>query len=287
MFSIIGVVLLFAIVFGGYISHGGDMAPILHAAPGETFIIGGAGVAGMLTGNSMEIFKGAFGGFGRVIKGPRFNKDDVLGVMLVVFKLMKTLKAEGAVAMESHVEAPESSPIFGECPKMLTDHGLVDLVCNTIRLMVVSSGTLSPYAVEDVMDAAIKHHHHEDMAPAEALGVLAGALPALGIVACVLGVVKTMAAIDQPPPVLGGMVGSALVGTFLGVFMAYGIFEPFANRLKQIVDQDGEILKAAKQIIIGNMHGHPPALIIEAARVCINHHCQPTFAEVFDGMRGK
>ena len=279
MFSIVGLILLNVCVFGGYVAHGGDMGPIIHAAPNEIFVIAGAGVAGMLTGNSMEIFKAAWGGFGRVIKGPKYNKADVLAIMLVVFKLMKTLKAEGAVAMESHVESPEGSAIFGECPKIL--------ICNTIRLMVVSSGTLSPYAVEDVMTAAIKHHHHEDMQPAEAIGVLAGALPALGIVACVLGVVKTMAAIDQPPPVLGGMVGSALVGTFLGVFMAYGIFEPFGNRLKQIVDQDGEVLKAAQQIIIGSMHGHPPALIIEAARVCINHHCQPTFAEVFDGMRGK
>ena len=287
MFSLVGLVLLFACVFGGYVAHGGSMEPIIHAAPNETFVIGGAGIAGMLTGNSMEIFKAAFGGFGRVIKGPKYKKEDVLAIMLVVFKLMKTLKAEGAVAMESHVESPEGSAIFGECPAMLHDHGLVDLICNTIRLMVVSSGTLSPYAVEDVMTAAIKHHHHEDMQPAEALATLAGALPALGIVACVLGVVKTMAAIDQPPPVLGGMVGSALVGTFLGVFMAYGIFEPFGNRLKQIVDQDGEILKAVQQIIIGSMHGHPPALVIEAARVCINHHCQPTFAEVFDGMRGK
>ena len=287
MFSIVGLVLLFVCVFGGYVAHGGSMEPIIHAAPNECFVIGGAGVAGMLTGNSMEIFKGAFGGFGRVIKGPKYNKEEVLQVMLVVFKLMKTLKAEGAVAMESHVESPDGSAIFGECPKMLHDHGLLDLVCNTIRLMVVSSGTLSPYAVEDVMVAAIKHHHHEEMQPADALATLSGALPALGIVACVLGVVKTMAAIDQPPPVLGAMVGSALVGTFLGVFMAYGIFEPFASRLKQIIDQDSEVLKAAQQIIIGSMHGHPPALVIEAARVCINHHCQPTFAEVFDGMRGK
>ena len=128
-------------------------------------------------------------------------------------------------------------------------------------------------------------HHHNELKPAEAIAGLAGALPALGIVACVLGVVKTMAAIDQPPPVLGAMVGAALVGTFLGVFMAYGIFEPFAQRLKQIVDEDGEVLKAVKQIIIGNMHGHPVPLVIEAARVCISHHNQPSFAELFDSLR--
>ncbi len=285
MNSIIGVVVLFVCVFGGYMAHGGAMEPILHAAPNELFVIGGAGIAGMISGNSMSIFKGSMAGFGRVIKGPKYKKDDYIAILAVVSKLMKTLKAEGAVAMESHVENPEASAIFGECPKMLHDHGLVGLICDTIRLMVVSSGTLSPYAVEDVMDASIKLHHHNDLKPAEAIAGLAGALPALGIVACVLGVVKTMAAIDQPPPVLGGMVGSALVGTFLGVFMAYGVAEPFGARLKQIVDEDGEILKAVKQIIIGNMHGHPVPLILEAARVCLSHENQPSFGELFDALR--
>ncbi len=285
MSSIIGLVVLFICVFGGFVIAGGSLAPIIKATPFEMFIIGGAGIGGMITGNSSHIFKGAMGGMGRVIKGPMYNKDDMVAIFAVIFKLMKTLKAEGAVAMESHVENPESSAIFGECPKMLHDHGLVGLVCDTIRLMVVSSGTLSPYAVEDVMTASIKLHHHNEMKNAEAIATLAGALPALGIVACVLGVVKTMGAIDQPPPVLGGLSGGALVGTFLGVFLAYGIFEPFGSRLKQIIDDDGEILKAAQQIIIGNMHGHPVPLVIEAARVCISHHNQPSFAELFDALR--
>jgi len=285
MSSIIGLVVLFICVFGGFVIAGGSLAPIIKATPFEMFIIGGAGIGGMITGNSSHIFKGAMGGMGRVIKGPMYTKDDMVSIFAVIFKLMKTLKAEGAVAMESHVENPESSAIFGECPKMLHDHGLVGLVCDTIRLMVVSSGTLSPYAVEDVMTASIKLHHHNEMKNAEAIATLAGALPALGIVACVLGVVKTMGAIDQPPPVLGGLIGGALVGTFLGVFLAYGIFEPFGSRLKQIIDDDGEILKAAQQIIIGNMHGHPVPLVIEAARVCISHHNQPSFAELFDALR--
>ena len=287
MNAIIGIVVLMICVFGGFIMAGGSMKPIIKSAPIETFIILGAGIGGMLVGNSMEIFKGALAGMGKVFKGPAYKKEDYLSTIFVVSKIMKTLKTEGAVALEAHIENPEASAIFGEYPKILHDHALLDLICNTVRLMVVSTSTLSPYAVEEVMDQSIKTHHHDALKPQAALATLAGALPALGIVACVLGVVKTMAAIDQPPPVLGGMVGSALVGTFLGVFMAYGIFEPFGNRLKQIVEEDGEILKATQQIIIGSMHGHPPALIIEAARVCINHHNQPTFAEVFDGMRGK
>ena len=286
MVAIVGIVVLMVCVFGGFVIAGGSLAPIIKAAPYEGFIIAGAGIGGMITGNSGVIFKGAMGGFGRVIKGPMYTKDDYVAIIAVISKLMKTLKAEGAVAMESHVENPEASAIFGECPKMLHDHGLVGLICDTIRLMVVSSGTLSPYAVEEVMDQSIKTHHHGELKVVESVGTLAGALPALGIVACVLGVVKTMGKIDQPPPVLGALIGGALVGTFLGVFFAYGLVEPMSKRMAQIVEEEGEIYKVVKQIIIGTMHGHPMPLIIEAARVSISHHNQPSFAEVFDGLRG-
>ena len=286
MVAIVGLVVLMICVFGGFIIAGGSLAPIIKAAPYEMFIIGGAGIGGMITGNSGVILKGAFGGFGRVIKGPKYKKEDYLAVMLLVAKIMKTLKTEGAVALEAHIENPEASAIFGEHPPILHDHDLLDLICNTVRLMVVSSSNLSPYAVEDVMDLSIKTHHHDALKAQTALATLAGALPALGIVACVLGVVKTMDAIDQPPAVLGAMIGGALVGTFLGVFMAYGFIEPMASRLAQIIDDEGQIYKVVKQIIIGTLHGHPMPLIIEAARAGISHHNQPSFAEVFDGLRG-
>jgi chemotaxis protein MotA len=266
---------------------GGSMAPIIKAAPIETFIIGGAAIAAMLIGNSMDTVKGALGGLGKVFKGPKYKKDDYLNTIFVVSKIMKTLKSEGAVALEAHIENPEASAIFGEYPALLKDHDLLHLITDTVRLLVVSSSNLSAYAVEEVMEQSIKTHHHGALKPAEALASMAGALPALGIVACVLGVVKTMGAIDQPPAILGGLIGGALVGTFLGVFFAYGLVEPMAGRLKQIIDDEGEIYKVVKQIIIGTMHGHPMPLIIEAARVGISHHNQPSFAEVFDGLRGK
>jgi chemotaxis protein MotA len=235
----------------------------------------------------MDTVKGAFAGMGKALKGPKYKKEDFMGVIFVVSKIMKTLKSEGAVALEAHIENPESSAIFAEHPPLLADHGVLDLICNTMRLLVVSSGNLSPYAVEDVMTASIKLHHHNELKPAAALAGMAGALPALGIVACVLGVVKTMGAIDQPPPVLGALIGSALVGTFMGVFLAYGLVEPLGMRLQQIVDEEGEMYKVVQQILIGTMHGHPVPLVIEAARVCISHHNQPTFGEIFDGLRGK
>ena len=287
MISIVGLVLLFGCVFGGFIMAGGHMAPIIKAAPVETFIIGGAALSAMIIGNSMTIIKGTFGGIGKIISGPKFNKQDYLDVIFLVSKIMKLLKAEGAVALESHVESPEASAIFGEYPRLLKDHALIHLITDSIRLLVVSSSAPRPDSIEDVMNLSIKTHHHEALKPAETFASLEGALPALGIVACVLGVVKTMGAIDQPPAILGGLIGGALVGTFLGVFFAYGIVGPMATRLKQIIDDEGQIYHVVKQIIVGTLNGHPIPVVIEAARVGITHDYQPSFSEVFDGLRGK
>lgn len=287
MLSIVGLVIVFGCVFGGFIMAGGSMAPIIKAAPVETFIIGGAAIGAMVTGNSMTIVKGFFGGIGHILSGPKFNKQDFMDCIFLVSKIMKVLKAEGAVALESHVEAPESSPIFAEYPRLLKDHALIHLITDSIRLLVVSSSAPRPDAVEDVMNLAIKTHHHEALKPAVCFANLAGALPALGIVACVLGVVKTMGAIDQPPSVLGALIGGALVGTFLGVLFAYGIAEPLGNRLTQIIDDEGQMYNVVKQIIVGTLNGHPVPVIIEAARVGLTHDYQPSFSEVFDGLRGK
>ena len=287
MFAIIGLVVLFGCVFGGYILAGGKMAPILKALPFEMLIIGGAGVGAMVISNSLDVLKGVGAGIGKVFGGPSFHKQEYMDTIFLVVKLFKVFKAEGAVALESHIENPEASSIFGEFPKLLKDHSLINMIADTIRLLVTSNQPPKPDAVEDVLNLAIKTHHHNAMKPAEALAALSGALPALGIVACVLGVVKTMAAIYQPPPVLGALVGAALVGTFLGVFLAYGIVEPMATRLKQIIDEDGEIYHVAKHALIGHLQGYPVPLIIESARAAISHHSQPTFAEVFDGLRGK
>jgi len=287
MLSIVGLVIMFICVFGGFVMAGGNMAPIIKAAPIETFIIGGAATGAMICGNSLTIVKGTLGGIGKLIAGPAFKKQDYMDVIFLVSKIMKVLKAEGAVALESHVENPEASAIFGEYPKLLKDHALIHLITDTIRLLVVSSSAPRPDAIEDIMNLAIKTHHHEALKPAETFAGLAGALPALGIVACVLGVVKTMGAIDQPPPVLGALIGSALVGTFMGVLLAYGVAGPFAVRIGQVIEEDNEIYKCVQQLIVANLHGHPMPLVIEAARSVINSHNKPSFGEIFDGMRGK
>ena len=286
MFPVIGIVVLILLVFGGFALTGGNLGPVMHALPHEMLIIGGAAVGSLIIGNSGADLKALAGGLGKVFKGPQYKKQDYLDVILLVSSLMKMMRTEGPVAVEPHIEDPKSSPIFQQYPRLLKDSTLVHLICDTLRLVVVSSGTLDPHAVEDVMDNAVKNHHHA-MKPADGLQNLADALPALGIVAAVLGVVKTMGSIDKPPEILGGMIGSALVGTFLGVLLAYGLVGPFATRAKSVIESDGAIYHTVKQLIIASLHGHPQPLVIEAARSGVEHSNQPSFAEVFDGMRGR
>ena len=287
MFPVIGIVVLILLVFGGFALTGGNLGPVMHALPHEMLIIGGAAVGSLIIGNSGADLKALAGGLGKVFKGPQYKKQDYLDVILLVSSLMKMMRTEGPVAVEPHIEDPKSSPIFQQYPRLLKDSTLVHLICDTLRLVVVSSGTLDPHAVEDVMDNAVKNHHHHAMKPADGLQNLADALPALGIVAAVLGVVKTMGSIDKPPEILGGMIGSALVGTFLGVLLAYGLVGPFATRAKSVIESDGAIYHTVKQLIIASLHGHPQPLVIEAARSGVEHSNQPSFAEGFDGMRDR
>jgi chemotaxis protein MotA len=287
MLAIVGIIVLLVMVFGGFALTGGNLGPVMHALPHEMLIIGGACIGSLIIGNSVSDLKALGGGLAKVFKGPKYVKQDYLDCIFLVSKLMKIFRTDGAVALEPHIENPADSVIFAEYPKLLKDQTLIHLIADTLRLVVVSSGTLDPHAVEDVMDNSIKTHHHHQMKPAEGLQGLADALPALGIVAAVLGVVKTMGSIDKPPEILGGMIGSALVGTFLGVLLAYGLVGPFANRAKQVIEADAAIYHVVKQIIIASLHGHPQPLVIEAARSGIEHSSQPSFAEVFDGMRGR
>lgn len=287
MFAGIGFVILIVMVFGGFIMSGGDIGAVLHALPIEMMVIGGAAIGSLIIGNSVAHLKGLGGGFMSVLKGPAYKKQDFLDCIFLVSKLMKMLRTEGPVVLEPHIEDPNSSAIFSEYPKLLKDKTLINLICDSLRLVVVSSGQLDTHAVEDVLDQHLKTHHHDAVAPADNLQSLADALPALGIVAAVLGVVKTMGSIDKPPEVLGEMIGGALVGTFLGVLLAYGLVGPFANRCRQVTESDGAIYHVAKQIIIASLHGHPLPLVIEAARSSLSHANQPSFADVFDGMRSR
>lgn len=287
MFVAIGIVVLIVMVFGGFVLAGGALGPVFAAMPLELMIICGAAVGALIIGNSSHELKLVAGGFGKIFKGPAHSKQDHIDAIALTSRLMKLLKAEGPVAVEEHVQNPESSSIFAEYPNLLRNGPLIGVIADTLTLMVVSSGTLSPHAVEDVIDNALKTHFHEQHEAQHALQGLADALPALGIVAAVLGIVKTMGSIDEPPSVLGGMIGAALVGTFLGVFLAYGIVGPMASRLKQVLTQDEMIFHAVKQVIMASMHGHPQALVVESARSGLGHSVRPGLTELLDALRGK
>jgi chemotaxis protein MotA len=287
MYAAIGIVILLVMVFGGFAITGGALGPVMEAIPHEMLIIGGAALGAVVTGNSLHELKALGGGFGKVFKGPRHNKQDHVDAIVLCTRLMKILRSDGPVALESHVTDPANSPIFAEFPRILANKPLVGLICDTLTLIVVSSGTLEVHAVEDVMDHSMKTHFHEMSEPQHALQNLADALPALGIVAAVLGVVKTMGSIDKPPSILGAMIGSALVGTFMGVLLAYGIVAPLAGRLKQVLDQDEMIFQAVKQVIIASLHGWPQPLVVESARSGLGHSFRPGLSELLDALRGR
>jgi len=283
----IGMAVLLITVFGGYLLGGGAMGPILHALPLEGLMIIGAAVGALFAGNSMHEVKAVGGGFKRIFKGPQHNKQDHIDAIALSTKLMKMLKSEGPVALESHVNDPANSAIFAEYPNILANKPLTGLICDTLTLIVVSSGTLETHAVEDVMDHAMKTHFHDMAGPQHALSTMADALPALGIVAAVLGIVKTMGSINEPPAILGAMIGSALVGTFLGVFLAYGVVGPLAGRLKQVNDADEQIFQAVKQVIIASLNGYPQPLVVESARAGLGHDFRPGLSELLDSLRGR
>ncbi|MBR7618415.1 flagellar motor stator protein MotA [Phenylobacterium sp. 20VBR1] len=282
MFQIIGIVLLFGLVFGSYIMSGGNMGVILHAAPHEMMAIGGAGVASFLISNSMTVVKASGSGLAKVFAGPKWKASDYRDLLSLLFLLTKTMKSKGVIALESHIENPKDSSIFSRFPKVTKDHFAVDFICDTLRMMTMNLE--DPHQVEDAMEKQLEKHHHESIAPAGALQSLADALPALGIVAAVLGVIKTMGAITEPPEILGEMIGGALVGTFLGVFLAYGLVGPFATRLKEIIEEEASYYRIIQSVLVAHLHGNAAQISVEIGRGSVPSGAQPSFLELEEAL---
>ena len=282
MFQIIGLVVLFAMVFGGSNIAGGKMGVILHSLPYEMMMIGGAAIAATLISNSPSTLKGLMAGFGRVFAGPKWKKQDYKDLLSLLFQLTKTMKSKGVIALESHLEKPGESSIFQKYPKIMKDHFATDFICDTLRMMTMNLE--DPHQIEDAMEKQLEKHHHEALDPAHALQNMADALPALGIVAAVLGVIKTMAAITEPPEVLGGMIGGALVGTFLGVFLAYGMVGPLAARLTGILNGDAAFYKIIQSVLVAHLHGNAAQISVEIGRGDIPSTAQPSFSEMEEAL---
>ena len=282
MLQLGGIVVLFACVFGGYLMTGGSLGVVFEALPHEMLTIFGAAIAAMLIGGSMYSLKKIFGSLGKVISGPSWKPGDYRDLLCLLFLLTKTMKSKGLIALEAHIEKPEESSIFKRYPKIMKDHFALDFICDTLRMMTMSLE--DPHQVETAMEKQLEKHHHEALVGANALTTMSDGLPALGIVAAVLGVIKTMGAISEPPEVLGGMIGSALVGTFLGVFLAYGIVGPMGARLKAIVDEDAQFYHVIRDILVAHLHGNAAQVSVEIGRGSVPSEAQPSFAELEESL---
>ncbi|WP_426955277.1 flagellar motor stator protein MotA [Muricoccus radiodurans] len=278
MTTIIGFVFLLATVFGGYTIAGGKFGIILHSLPYEALMIGGAAIGAFVMSNSMHDVKHTLGGFGKVFKGARFHKDDYVEMLSLLYYFVRLVQTKGAMALEPHIEKPEESPAFAKFPKIKNNPDAVALICDYLRMVGMNAD--DPHQIEDVMARELKKMREEEMHPSHAIQNMADALPALGIVAAVLGVIKTMAAIDQPPTVLGGMIGGALVGTFLGVLLAYGLMGPMAARLKGVVDEECKYFEVIRAVLVAHLHGNAPQVSVETGRKMAPSAYMPSFQEL-------
>lgn len=282
MFGMIGILVVVAMVFGGYTASGGKFGIILQALPFELTMIGGAAVGAFLIANDGAGIKHTLRDLASVFRGPRWKPGDYRDLLCLLFELIR-LARQNPVALEPHIEDPKASEIFARYPRILSDHEATDLICDTLRAMALSYD--DPHQVEEVLDKRMESSLQHALHPSHALQSVADALPALGIVAAVLGVIKTMAAINEPPAVLGGMIGGALVGTFLGVFLAYGFVGPFASRMRGVVEEDDHFYRLIREVLIANLHNHPANMCIEVGRQNTPHAVRPGFSELEEALR--
>ncbi|MEM6826088.1 MAG: flagellar motor stator protein MotA [Pseudomonadota bacterium] len=282
MLGIIGIVCVFGMVFGGYIAAGGKMTLILKALPYELTMIGGAAIGAFMIANDGGTIKATLGSMGKIFKGSKWKGDDYRDLLCLLFELIRIAR-QNPVALEEHIEDPENSPIFSRYPKIQHDHEAVDLICDTLRS--ASMNYDDPHQVEDVLDKRMDATFHHSLHPSHALQTMADGAPALGIVAAVLGVIKTMGSIDQPPEILGKLIGGALVGTFLGVFLAYGFLGPFANRLKGISEDEAHFYRLIREVLVANLHNHPANICIEVGRQNAPHDVRPSFSDLEEALQ--
>jgi chemotaxis protein MotA len=278
MFIFVGIGIVMFCSFGAYIMFGGNIGIIAHALPKEMMMIGGVALGATIVANPTFLLKRFIGGIKAIIKGPHHDKDSFLELLTLLYTLFKMIKTKGILSIEAHIEKPEESELFKKFPHFMHDHHAPTFLCDYLRMWTL--GTDNHHELESIIDLELETHHQEEEQVSGAIQNLADGLPAIGIVAAVLGVIKTMGSIDQPPPILGGMIGGALVGTFLGVFLAYGIFGPMAAHLKTIHAMDGKYYLAIKAALLAHMQGYAPSVSVEFARKGLVSHLRPSFFEV-------
>lgn len=281
MLIVLGFLVVLFSVFGGYVMLGGYMGALFQ--PLELLIIGGAALGSFLAANTLKSLRATLRVVPQLFRTSKYNKSTYLEVMSLLYTLLLKARREGMMTLESHIEDPAASPIFANYPKLLKDKNVMTFITDYLRLMV--SGNMSAHEIETLMDEEIETYRHELEVPATALRAVADALPAFGIVAAVLGVVKALAAIDQPPAVLGGLISAAMVGTFLGIFLAYGFVGPLASRTDRLNAETIKMLECIKITLLANLNGYPPPLAVEFGRKVLYSPERPTFAELDEHVR--
>ncbi|GAA4342412.1 flagellar motor stator protein MotA [Pigmentiphaga soli] len=283
MLVIIGYIIVVASVLGGYAMHGGALGALFQ--PFELVIIAGAALGAFVCGNSAKVVRTTLAAVPTTLQGSRFTKQRYLDLLALLYEILNRVRREGLMAIEADVEEPLNSPLFQKYPALLADRGLVEFVTDYLRLMV--SGNLNPLELEALMDQEIDTHLQESGIPAVAIQRMADGLPAFGIVAAVMGVVNVMSSVGDPPAVLGAKIGAALVGTFVGILLSYGIVGPLASVLEQKASESAKQLECIKVALLASLNGYAPALAVEFGRKVLFSTERPSFAELEDTVRGK
>ncbi len=278
MFIVIGLVIVMVMVFGGFVLAGGKFGIIAKALPYELMIILGGSVGSVIMANDGKTLGNIAKGIGATMKGPHYKPDDYKDLLCLMFVLVKTMRVKGVVAIEAHIENPEDSKIFQHFPNVANDHHAIEFISDYIRMMTMNFEDANQ--MEDAMNADLEKHHKEEHMAQHSLNEMAQGLPAVGIVAAVLGIVKTMGKISEPVEVLGAMIGGALVGTFLGIFLSYLMFGPIAQRLDQILFEDGHFMNIIKIVLIAHLNGNPPQISVELGRRMCPTPYMPGFLEL-------
>ena len=273
---IVGILIVFVCVFGGYAAMGGKLGVLWQ--PWEYVIILGAAIGAFIIGNPGPVLKAVPAMFGTLLKGPKYKQNCYVELLAMQYSLYKLVQQKGMLAVEQHIENPGGSALFNSFPTFAANHHAVEFVCDYMRMLTI--GAANVHAIDALMDEELETHHQEQERIVSAMQSIADGTPALGIVAAVLGVIKTMGSISEPPEVLGQLIAGALVGTFFGVFVAYGFFGPMAQSLKGTFEAESKYFVSLKAGLLAHIGGQPPMLAVEFARKALMSDVRPTFSEV-------
>ena len=281
MFVIVGYIVVLASVFGGFVLNKGHLAALFQ--PLELLMIGGAAIGAFFVGNSPKAVKATVRALPTLFKSSKYTREMYMELMSLMFDVLSKVRKEGLMSIEGDIEVPEQSPVFSKYPAVLADHHIVEFITDYLRLMV--SGNMDAFQIENLMDNEIETHHHEGEVPAHCIAKLGDGLPAFGIVAAVMGVVHTMESVGAPPAELGMLIAHALVGTFLGILLAYGFIGPLASLLEQKLEESTKMFQTVKVTLLASLNGYAPALAVEFGRKVLYSTERPTFAELEDHIK--